>query len=556
MKKQIIAIALVVMLLLSIIPLTANAAGTLNITASDVTADLVAGDTVEVPVSFSDNSGYGYGFLRVGWDNTALELTDVEYTSVAPKKDDHAPIENTGSQKLTWGSDITLDPYYGNGTAFTLKFKITSSATAGDYAISFTEYEVYDVNIDPITGTATGATVTLKDASTPPSAGTLNIAASDVTADLVAGDTVKVPVDFSDNSGYGYGFLRVGWDKDALELTDVEYTALAPKKDDHAPIENTGSQKLTWGSDITLDPYTGNGLAFNLVFKITSSATAGDYAISFSEYEVYDVNIDPITGTATGATVTLTDTTPGPHTHTLVKTEEVPADCENDGTEAYWTCSGCGKMFSDEAGTTEITAPVTITKLDHDWDEGKVTKTPTCTEKGEKTYTCKRNSTHTKTEDIDPNGHSLTLVPAKDPTETEDGNKAYYVCGECKEWFWDGTGLSKIDDHSEVIIPATGVTPTDPAPTEAAPTEVAPTEVVPTEPEATEAEIIETQPEATEASAPAPTTPAEEATPDQKTPTTSPKTGDGSMLFLWIALMAAAFIGMTGTAVYMKKTRG
>ncbi len=46
--------------------------------------------------------------------------------------------------------------------------------------------------------------------------------------------------------------------------------------------------------------------------------------------------------------------------HTLVKTDRVEPTCIENGTEAYWTCSACGKLFSDENGTTEISAPVVI----------------------------------------------------------------------------------------------------------------------------------------------------------------------------------------------------
>lgn len=46
--------------------------------------------------------------------------------------------------------------------------------------------------------------------------------------------------------------------------------------------------------------------------------------------------------------------------HTLVKTDRVEPTCIENGTEAYWTCSACGKLFSDENGTTEIGEPVAI----------------------------------------------------------------------------------------------------------------------------------------------------------------------------------------------------
>jgi hypothetical protein len=63
--------------------------------------------------------------------------------------------------------------------------------------------------------------------------------------------------------------------------------------------------------------------------------------------------------------------------------------CEKAGVKTY-TC----KNDSSHTKTEEIAA------LGHDYDEGKVTKEPTCKETGVKTYTCKRDSSHTKTEEL------------------------------------------------------------------------------------------------------------------------------------------------------------
>ena len=54
--------------------------------------------------------------------------------------------------------------------------------------------------------------------------------------------------------------------------------------------------------------------------------------------------------------------------------------------------------------------------------------------------------------------HAGTLVPGVDPTCTEAGNKAYYVC-ECGRWFEDATCLVEIVDHSSVVLAALGHTP-------------------------------------------------------------------------------------------------
>lgn len=60
-------------------------------------------------------------------------------------------------------------------------------------------------------------------------------------------------------------------------------------------------------------------------------------------------------------------------THTLEKSEKVNADCENDGKEAYWTCTRCQKQFSDEEGTKELNKLPVISAFGHDYkvDEEK-----------------------------------------------------------------------------------------------------------------------------------------------------------------------------------------
>ena len=55
--------------------------------------------------------------------------------------------------------------------------------------------------------------------------------------------------------------------------------------------------------------------------------------------------------------------------HKLTETKAVPATCTEDGTEAYWTCSVCKKMFADKDGKKEIKAPVKVAALGHDIGE-------------------------------------------------------------------------------------------------------------------------------------------------------------------------------------------
>ena len=52
--------------------------------------------------------------------------------------------------------------------------------------------------------------------------------------------------------------------------------------------------------------------------------------------------------------------------------------------------------------------------------------------------------------------HTLTAVPAKDATCTEDGNTAYWKCSACEKWFSDENGTTEITDKDSVVTKATG----------------------------------------------------------------------------------------------------
>ncbi len=53
------------------------------------------------------------------------------------------------------------------------------------------------------------------------------------------------------------------------------------------------------------------------------------------------------------------------HTHVVEKAEKVDSTCTDTGTEEYWFCSVCGKLFSDENGSVEISAPIIIERKPH-----------------------------------------------------------------------------------------------------------------------------------------------------------------------------------------------
>ena len=87
-------------------------------------------------------------------------------------------------------------------------------------------------------------------------------------------------------------------------------------------------------------------------------------------------------------------------------------------------CTGCGTETSRET--------VTVDPIGHDYDDGVLTKNPTCTENGVKIYTCSHNPSHTYTEEIDSLGHTEEEIPGTDPTCTSTGLTAGVKCSVCE----------------------------------------------------------------------------------------------------------------------------
>lgn len=106
--------------------------------------------------------------------------------------------------------------------------------------------------------------------------------------------------------------------------------------------------------------------------------------------------------------------------------------CKKYGTR-YRICKNCGDREVD-----------VLDKVDHTWDNGKVTKKATCTEDGEKTYTCTVCNT-TKTEVIPATGHQHKEVRnAKKATCTEDGYTGNTYCKDCGAKLESGTVINKL----------------------------------------------------------------------------------------------------------------
>lgn len=92
--------------------------------------------------------------------------------------------------------------------------------------------------------------------------------------------------------------------------------------------------------------------------------------------------------------------------------------CTQSGVRTY-TCSLCGGTKTESVSATG-----------HKYDAGAITKQPTCTDEGVRTYTCSLCN-GTRTEKISATGHDEVTVPGKAPTTKEPGLTDGTKCSKC-----------------------------------------------------------------------------------------------------------------------------
>lgn len=197
---------------------------------------------------------------------------------------------------------------------------------------------------------------------------------------------------------------------------------------------------------------------------LSSSFTTVGIAYAYyngSHYWVHEFGADSNPVDATGEGETPENETP-PETPELISLENaevtLPAETFEYGKEAVTpevtVVSGGTTLIKDTDYTVAYAnnekpgiAEITITGMgnysgsvkktfeivcEHQYDEGEITKQPTCTEEGEKTYTCEVCG-ETKKESLDKTEHTIVIDKAVEATCTKEGKTEGSHCSECNE---------------------------------------------------------------------------------------------------------------------------
>ncbi len=335
----------------------------------------------------------------------------------------------------------TGEPYAGQGHRRNML-----SSSSQTFAVGHVVYEGIHFWVQEFGGNLANGTET-------PANDDVTTATVNVSADQVTQKTVQAPAPITLEQDQGT----------ELPLVDVTMTLKDTAKGFWDLIPQVKAQ-ASWQDDSKgIVKVEGNQVTAlkagttTLTGTVLGEAVSLDVTVNAASLKGADVTLNQTQFTVTGSEIrpAVTVTLNG---KTLVENADYTvsyADNVEIGT-ATVTVQGIGN-YTDTLQTTFEIVP-----CNHQWDAGVVTKEPTCTAEGEKTYTCTLCN-DTKTEAIPAREHQWGEgVVTKEPTCAAEGEKTY-TCTLCKTTKTEPIAKT---EHTPVTIAGTPATCTTPGMTE------------------------------------------------------------------------------------------
>lgn len=398
-------------LILSLVP-TAFADEKVTFAVDEVSCSVDAGTTVDVAIKITKNPGVvGFSF-DVNFDKDSLKLTAVNTAGSIMTAGGAAyagqgafPVE-TGKYGVAFDGDLLSANITATGEVVVLKFEVVEGATAGKKDITLTKIDSINFDLDDLGGEAVNGSITLIG-NTPAHEHVWSAAWSkdathhwhDCTA---TGCDVTVNADKNGYAAHNYNQKVATKDylKTAANCTDAAvyfYSCeCGAKGTETFTVANSalGHKGGAWQSDETghwkVCERVNCGKRFNEGTHDGGKATCQAKAActtcgaAYGELGAHDMDTkwssndtqhfhkcltkgcdyikdaaDHSGGKATCKEKAKCDVCAAEYgnlgAHTLTKTAAKAPTCLEPGNNEYYTCSVCGKVFKDAAGTTETT---------------------------------------------------------------------------------------------------------------------------------------------------------------------------------------------------------
>ncbi len=468
--KAILALLLALSMLFGSVPV--SAAGSATFEVQTVTAE--AGESVDVAISVKNSPGITSTKLSVAFDD-ALTLTNVTYGTeitgnfVKPKNMASPVI-------LNWANG--LEDFSGDYVFATLTFQVSAEADIGFCPITVTYdpddvYNVEETNAD-FAITNGGIQVECSHASK-------TEVPSKSASCTASGNNLYYTCDFCSMAFKADGITQTTVDAETIPATGHGYNdadCTTPRTCDTCGATDGNALGHSYTNYISNNDATctADGTKTAKCDRCTETDTVTDVG-SAKGHDYADATC---TAPKTCKICTATEGASLDHSYTNYVSNN-DATCTADGTKTA-KCDRCtetdtvadigsakGHDYADATCTAPKTCKVCNTTegaaLGHNFntawskgEDGHWHECGTCGDKidqavhnfgsaGDTCLTCAYKRAHV---------HRLSLVPAQSANCTDSGNKAYYTCSGCEDWFEDASGAVLIADKTSVVLAALG----------------------------------------------------------------------------------------------------
>ncbi|GEM_PF-1113677 len=489
MKKRVLSLALVVVLLFSLIPFGAFAAGSAatTIITQPTNVTVNPGDDAVFTITAVNTDALSNGGLKYLWydpDSTAIDTTKLAAVKTAGKCLDSDIANIFGSAKLGDGKTLTFSNvqeeqsgqnvccvvYYITGTYIKYDTAIVFSNTVSLTVNRVCESHVYGENVykvEALDATCAhegnieyykcrdcGRCFADEDATTQITSSTYTIAK--LTTHVMPLEHVDAVAGTCDSKSVAEYWVCSECGQMFKDAEGTQTTTLLKLKSEGSKNPNNH---------------------VNVTHVEAKDATCCDKG-NIEYWKCEDCNTyyqdEALTKTCDDDDVVIAK---NPNNHTnLVEHAYAEANCTTDGSRAYWECTGCGNYYRDAAGTSkyESKSDVKIDKFGHNYvwiefeDNGTYYHAQECT----RCFTIKNIGTHSggtatckdkavcstcgfSYGELDPDNHTHTEVRnAVDATIKKTGYSGDTWCTDCNTMIEKGTEIPKLCKHTD---PSSGV---------------------------------------------------------------------------------------------------
>ena len=168
LTKRFVSLLMCFLMLVMLLPTTAVAAGTFDVSAGKVSAENTVGAKTDVPIMLDNNPGVTAVKIKIRFEKDQLKLVAVkeQEATISGWKGytkDFNTANSKGEYTLFWANSLIDEDITATGKLVTLTFEVLAGATAGSKEITLTPSadDIINNNDEVVTATATNGSITL-----------------------------------------------------------------------------------------------------------------------------------------------------------------------------------------------------------------------------------------------------------------------------------------------------------------------------------------------------------------------------------------------------------